>query len=117
MTELCLGRHNTHTHLLTPDGEPVTDQSMGINKVQLGEAISFIRLLTGAEMIKDSCITKANDSLGDSSQVRKPGAHPTACRQLKRLESVLPRCLSWSKHLPGSWSDLRVFFVARHPSV
>lgn len=35
-----------------------------------------------------------------------PGACHTACRKLNRLDSILPRCLVWSKCLPGSgWSQ------------
>lgn len=33
---------NVYNHLLTPDREPTTDQSMDTTKVQLGELISFI---------------------------------------------------------------------------
>lgn len=33
----------------------------------------------------------------------------TACRQLNRLKSVLPRCLSWSKPLPGSSAGVCFF--------
>jgi hypothetical protein len=40
-------------------------------------------------------------SMGDSSPSWEPGALPTACRQLSRLENILPRCLSWSKSLEG----------------
>lgn len=44
----------------------------------------------------------------DSSQSWEPEAH---CRELNRLESVLPTCLSWSKPLPGSWYSIRVSFA------
>ena len=36
-----------HTHLLTPDREPTTDQSTDTTKVQLGEPVSFVGSLTG----------------------------------------------------------------------
>ena len=42
-------------------------------------------------------------------KIWKPEAHCTACRQLNCLESVLSRCLSWSKPLPGN-SDSFSFF-------
>lgn len=48
-----------HKHILNPDGEPTTDQSEDVTKVQIGESLNFIRvtyrdmgdeLLTRAEM-------------------------------------------------------------------
>jgi len=60
--------------------------------------------------------------MGDSSWVKAgTWSKCTACRQLNRLDSVLPkgtlvkttsRCLVWFPLLPRSWSDLRVFFAA-----
>ena len=67
--------------------------------------ISVRGYLQEQKWLKDSCITKAHPSMGDSSQSWEPGAHCTACRQLNRLESVLSRCLSWSKLLPDSWYE------------
>lgn len=54
------------------------------------------------------CITKAHPSLDDNSQRQKAGSYCIACRQLKRLGTVLSRCLSCFLLLPGSGSDLRV---------
>lgn len=57
--------------------------------------------------LKDSCLTKAHQSMGDSSQSWDPGAHCTACRQLKRLDRVLFRYVSqlfWTSFRQLSWS-------------
>jgi hypothetical protein len=59
-------------------------------------------------MTQRCCITKAHLSMGDSLQSWEPGAH---YRKLNRLESVLPKWLSWSKPLPGS-SAAFCFFQA-----
>ena len=62
----------------TSDREPMTIESTDTTKVQFGELMSFIgvtcwtvgeELLAGTEIrVKDSCITKAQPSMGDSSQ-------------------------------------------------
>ena len=53
--------------------------------------------------------TAASPQHGDSSKRWEPGAHCTACMQLNRLESVLSRCFSLSKPLPGSLAGLNLF--------
>ena len=66
---------------------------MDTTEVQLCEPMGFIWvylqkysewLLPGAEMSQTSCITKAHLSTGDSSEIREPGAHYTAYKQLNR---------------------------------
>ena len=62
--------------------------------------ISVRGYLQEQKWLKDSCITKAHPSMGDSSQSWEPGAHCTACRQPHRLGSVFPGAsvglnLSW----------------------
>jgi hypothetical protein len=44
------------------------------------------------KLLKDSCITKAHGSMGDSSQSWEPREHCTACRQHDRLEVSFPVC-------------------------
>lgn len=76
-------------------------------------------LLPGAEMSQTSCITKAHLSMGDSSEIREPGAHSTASKQLKRLffpvASVGPNPFQAAQMVAASsrqQCDLRVFFAA-----
>lgn len=47
-------------------------------------------------------ITKAHTSMVDNWPKWEPDAHGTICDQLNRLESVLSRCLNWSKPVPCS---------------
>lgn len=129
MTDFSWG-DTTHTCLITPNREPMTDQSMGIIKVQLGEAMSLTevsyrntgkRLLTGAQMIQRQLYPQGPLQHGDSSQSWGPREHCTSCRQLHSLESALSRCpnglnlsrqLGWFLLLSGSWACWIVFCAA-----
>ena len=77
------------------------------------------RVFAGAEILKDSCITKAHCSAGDNSQ----GAAGTQCSvhvteqvrecpfQVTRLVHTSSRKLSCFLLLPGGRSGLRFFFA------
>ena len=77
-------RETKHTHLFSPERDPIIDQRKGTTKVESGETMIFLGLLTGVgmrgcleeqERLKNnSYITKAHPSVGDSSQKAKPGA-------------------------------------------
>lgn len=77
-------------HLLSPNREPITDQSTNTIQIQSGEPFyrNMSEGLQKQKQLKDSCITKVYLSMGDSSH---SWGHCTACRQLKRLGSVLSR--------------------------
>jgi hypothetical protein len=100
---MCLqtnGKTHTSTHFQM--GNPTTDWSMNTTKVQLGEPINFIRVASGVwtrgylqeqKWTKESCITMAHSSMGDSSQ--ELGSRSTP------VKNILSKWL-WFKPLPGS---------------
>lgn len=105
-----------HTWLLIPVRELMTDENAGTTN--LVDQWVLLELLIGIwmrgyleewKLPKGRCNTKGYPSTGNSLQSWEPGASCTACRHLNRLESVLPRWLSWSKSLPDSWSGLKIF--------
>ena len=63
-----------HTHLLTPDSDPMRDQNTDTMKIQCGQPVSFIEVtyrtmdkeLQEQKWLKD--ITQAYPSMGDISQ-------------------------------------------------
>lgn len=87
--------------LLTPDRELTTEQSKKppnswsnvMNQWVFGG--SFRRILVTAyfqeqNWLRDSCVTRAYSSMSNSLQTLRSRAHCAACRQLNRLEGVLP---------------------------
>lgn len=100
------------------DKEPRTEQSAHTTQVLLGEPMSFIGVtysnlvevfLTGAEMTQRKLHHQGPAQHGDSSQKLETWRNCTACRCLNRLENILSRCLSWSKLLQDSWSEVGSF--------
>ena len=90
-------RETKHTHLFSPERDPIIDQRKGTTEVESGETMIFLGLLTGVwmrgcleeqERLKNnSYITKAHHSVGDSSQKLnleplhslKPAQHTRQC--------------------------------------
>lgn len=86
MTKLFQERYNIHTHLLTSERNPVTNQ----RKYRLSPKSNLLKqcvllgLLAGVwmkgylqeqKLLKDSCITKTHSTMGDSSQKLKSLEH------------------------------------------
>lgn len=94
-----------HTHLLTPDKEPMTDQSTNATQVQLGEPRSFTGFtyrnmgeasLTGAEMTQ--------------IQLHYPDP-PQRGRQLTQLGITAGSSAGWRASFPSD-SGLNLFQAA-----
>lgn len=95
----------------------MTDQNMDTTEVQCDEPMSFIGLIDrnmGEELLRATETTQRTASPRPTQacvtahKARNLNiAHP----QLKKLESALSWCLSWSKSLPGS-SDCFCSFSA-----
>lgn len=95
----------------------MTDQNMDTTEVQCDEPMSFIGLIDrnmGEELLRATETTQRTASPRPTQAcvtAHKARNLSTAHPQLKRLESALSWCLSWSKSLPGS-SDCFCSFSA-----
>lgn len=96
------------------DKEPRTDPSAHTTKVLRGEPMGFIGVtysnmgegfLTGAEMTQRQLHHQTPPQHGDRSEKLETWSNCTARRWL----NVLSRCLSWSKLLQDSWSEVGSF--------
>ena len=110
------GRHNTHIY--SPQNQRpcqtklcILPNSNLVNKrVLLGlpTGIWVSGNLQKQKWLRDTCITKAHASMGDSSQSWAPGTHCTARRQLSGVENVLSKRASWSQQAASLvWESLQ----------
>jgi hypothetical protein len=108
VTKLLLGRLNIHVYL-PQIGNPQQIKVQIAPKSNLVNQWVLLGLLTGIRIgdyfleqkqLKDSCITKAHPSMGDSSQKLGTWAYCPACRQLKlKCPFQVPH---WHKPFPDS---------------
>lgn len=87
-------RCDTNWRLFTPDRKLMTNQSMNITKVQLGELLSFIGLLTGVGVVSSwkQKWPKSHPRIGGSSwELKTWSTLYTVSRQLSSVENGLSR--------------------------
>ena len=79
----------------------MTDQSMDITKVQLGEQVSFNGVIYRNRKVSKTAASPRHTAVCMTAHK----AVNWSFEQLNSLESVLSKGL-WSKSLPGSWAGL-----------